>query len=370
MSFFGDANLIFPSGDNDINSWADYCELFCVLSENKSQTIEELKDRLLDQYTMDYEDARNALRLTTTTTGRFIVSAMDILPFGETEQALDQENDFPDVNEGQRGNDSMMEDEIKSEFLFLFRFLEGRIALFGDSYPFRIDIKQNRISIDINSLTNSQKLYIALFLSANLRIYNSGIRNQLGHIFERLTLYPFKKMIAGHSRIEFFGAGAGHGVTPLFNGSFANRVDVLANALHCDTTTNFKKNIHDYTHSGDGGLDWVAWVPFQDDKSKMPVFFAQCACGNDWIDKEWDAHEDKWTRLLQLEDSYLTFHFVTKSFRKQDGDWYKPGVIFKLVLVDRARILSSIKDEDLEPAINLYEDLLNEAFQLNLSPLD
>ena len=372
MSFFANANFTFPNDNNDINSWADYCEFFCIISENKSRSLEELKDRLLDQHQKDYLKARNSIRLTSSKTGRFIISSMDIREDFEPENIDEdeKESDFVDVNEIQQSNDGSLEDDINNEFLFLFRFIESRRNLFGDSYPFDVQIKNNRFSLSKSPISDKQNIYIALLLSSILRIYTPSIRNKLGHLFEELSVLPFKKMIAANSKIEFFGAGKKSEEETFFYGSFLQRVEKLADTLKSDTTSLFKQNKHDYTHSGDGGLDWVAWVPFSDEISKMPVFFGQCACGDDWIDKEWDAHQDKWRNLIEFNDSYLLFHFVGKSFRKQDGNWYRPGDLYKIILVDRLRIITSLNEDDYEFVVPLYSDLIEEALKIQQSEND
>lgn len=373
MNYFNDVELIFPEGNNDLNTWADYCEFFCLASENKSRTIEDLKNQLLEQYQKDFDKARDAISLSRSRTGKFITDAF--LVEGEVASgdliADNKETDFEDVTEEQQSNESELEDEINSEFLFLFRFLESRTNLFKESYPFVVEIKSNKLLlIKSDQLINKQKIYIALLLSSILRVYKPGIRNKLGHLFEDLSEFPFKKLIPICSRIEFFGAGQQGTDESFFSGSFAKRVEKLASVLYTDTTMIFKENRHDYLHSGDGGLDWVAWAPFEDNISKIPVFLGQCACGDDWVDKEWDAHDDKWSNLIQLHNSYLLFHFIGKSYRKHNGDWFKPGDIYNLILVDRLRLITSLEIKDADSAMSIYNELVHEALALNFSDND
>jgi hypothetical protein len=373
MSYFSDVELIFPEGNNDLNTWADYCEFFCLASENKSRTIEDLKNQLLEQYQKDFRKARNAIALSRSRTGKFIADSM-ILEDAAAEDDIisgNSEIDFDDVTEDQKSDESQLEDEINGEFLFLFRFLESRTTLFNESYPYKIEIKANKLSlIESSQLIGKQKIYIALLLSSILRIYKPGIRNKLGHLFEDLTQFPFKKLIPTCSTIEFFGAGQKNTDESFFSGSFAKRVEKLASVLYTDTTTIFKENKHDYLHSGDGGLDWVAWAPFEDNISKIPVFLGQCACGDDWIDKEWDAHDDKWSNLIQLHNSYLLFHFIGKSYRKHNGDWFKPGDIYNIILIDRFRLITSLNLNEIDIAVNIYDGLVKEGLALNYSDSD
>jgi hypothetical protein len=367
MSYFQNLNLSFPDGDNDINSWADYCELMCLISDGKSITIDSLKDRLLDQFQRDFKKSKAAIGLSSSSTGKFIISTTAFFD-EESDNTLDSESlksDFDDIESSQRSNDGQLEDEISSEFLFLFRFLEGRQNFYDSSYPFQVERKENKLILK-TELTPRQRLYLAFLISSVLRIFSPAIRNTIGHLFEEATLYAFKSMIAREAQIGFFGSGNSQDAL-MFNGSFFNKVTQLANVLQTDTTTSFKQNSHDHEHNGDGGLDWVAWLPFSDGRSKIPVYFAQCACGNNWIDKEWDAHEDKWRNYIQLKDSYIVFHFVGKSFRKQDGEWYKPDQITKLVLIDRPRLLCSISESDIPHVSAIYDDLIDEAVNLVIS---
>ena len=145
----------------------------------------------------------------------------------------------------------------------------------------------------------------------------------------------------------------------------------MGTLIHTPVTNEFNANRHDHQHAGDGGLDWVAWYNFTDNLSRKPLFFGQCACGSDWVDKEMDAHEDKWNNNLQFYDKYLLYHFISKSFRRSDGEWLKPGEInHGIILIDRFRILDCFDNENIRIVLHSYQALLDEALNLNLSEVD
>ena len=152
---------------------------------------------------------------------------------------------------------------------------------------------------------------------------------------------------------------------------FYEKVEKLGRCLHTPLAPVFEHNPHDHQHTGDGGLDWIAWHAFADNRNRMPLFFGQCACGSDWVDKEFDAHEDKWNNNLHFQDKFLLYHFITKTFRKHDGDWYKPGKINKgVILIDRSRILSMLNEDEITAVLVLYTELVDEALTVNLSDVE
>lgn len=367
MSYFNLGEITFPSeSENDINTWADYCELFCVLSENKFQTIDQLQDRIIEDCDTEITKAAKRLSLSTTTTGKYILPL--IMP--EVKEEDDNDNE-PDESEVSREDepDAVYYDKLQGEFRFLFEFLKSRKALFGESYPFNIE--GNKICLIKEELSSKQRLYLALLLSAVLRIYSRGDMNRLGHVFEKLCGSIFKKLVPLNANIYPFGAGGENEQEAFFQGTFFNKVAKLSNCLQTALTTEFEENQHDHQHFGDGGLDWVAWYSFPDGCNRLPLFFGQCACGSDWVDKEFDAHEDKWVNNLQFHDKYLLYHFITKVFRKNDGAWYKPKELNRgIILLDRLRILDVLGNEEINECIALYTDLVDEAIEAKMSNIE
>lgn len=364
MSYFNLGEITFPAeSENDINTWADYCELFCLLSEDKFQTIDQLQDRIIEDCDTEIKKAAKRLSLSTTATGKYITPLIipeDPKEDDESDEGEESEEDEPDA---------IYYDKLQGEFRFLFEFLKSRKTLFGESYPFKIE--GNKISLLENELSGKRQLYVALMLSAVLRIYSRGDMNRLGHVFEKLCGSVFKKLVPPNANIYPFGAGGENEDEAFFQGTFFNKVTKLSNCIHTALTTEFEQNQHDHQYSGDGGLDWVAWYSFSDGCNRLPLFFGQCACGTDWIDKEFDAHEDKWVNNLQFHDKYLLYHFITKVFRKNDGAWYKPKELNRgIILLDRLRILDVLSIEEINECVGLYTDLINEAIEAKMSNIE
>ena len=219
MSYFDINKITFPAKEEkDINTWADYCELFCLLSENKFQTIDQLQDRLVEDCDTEIKKAAKRLSLSSTATGSYMANAL-IAEAAEEEDTRDEEEDegVGEQAEEDENPDAIFHDKVQGEFRYLFNFLKSRIVLFGNAYPFII--QQNKIQLVDTELTNAQRLYIALMLSAILRIYSNENMNTLGHVFEQLCEPVFRKLVPANASVYPFGAGGG-AEEPFFNGTF------------------------------------------------------------------------------------------------------------------------------------------------------
>lgn len=102
-------------------------------------------------------------------------------------------------------------------------------------------------------------------------------------------------------------------------------------------------------HTGDEGLDIVAWRHFPDGKAGKLVAFGQCAGGaRDWSSKltELDGRKfaQKWFRQ-QLVVEPLRFFFVPR--RIPGDDWSDTGIDGGIVF-DRCRIVACLRDMDRE----------------------
>jgi hypothetical protein len=99
-------------------------------------------------------------------------------------------------------------------------------------------------------------------------------------------------------------------------------------------------------HTGDDGLDIVAWRSFPDGKQGKLIAFGQCAAGaSDWQDKlaEMDARSfvKKWMRAPLLVDPVRLF-FIPR--RVSPGDWESAGIDGG-ILFDRCRIVACYRSD-------------------------
>ncbi|MBU1105389.1 MAG: hypothetical protein KKB51_01875 [Candidatus Riflebacteria bacterium] len=349
MVYINIANFRLPGENSEQNDWFDHIEFLCCISQDGSITESAVVDRFFDENI-------NCLQ----------TAAL----------ALGNEFDFPELSENYFDSSDLIEDEIIDPGMYdsplrdrvtdkirnLFTSLACRTRVYGDDYPF---ITTN-CSIKIrDNLTPVQRLYIALLFSSLLRLATRTGINCLGHLFEELCEPAFRRLTPAGASNFFFGSGSHRNFSDTITGSFFDKVTKLCSLLHLRPHPNFTRENAGRHNNGDGGLDWVGFFEFGDNQFSQPVFFGQCACGQDWVDKQFDAHQSKWKNYIHLCNAYLTYHFIPRNFRKDSLEWYNPLEIIDVVLIDRFRLLQLLNQEaDLNNKIeNLYRPLFDEIEQ-------
>lgn len=327
MGYLNYLNLSLPRLNSEPNYWADHVEFFCFIAQEGKISEKQLIDRLLD------ENSNNSLN-----------AVKDVLEEDEINELLETlsspEDPFEDeVIDGTNDN-SVFRDKISSKINSYFNLLKARQINFGEDYPFVVS--NNDISIKEN-LSSIQTLYIVLVCSSLLKLATRSGRNKMGHHFEELCGPVFKKLTPENTQNIFFGSGISENLVPSINGTFYDKVVTLCELLHVRPRTNFTRENAGIQNVGDGGLDWVGIFNFSDSQFSQPVFFGQCACGTDWIDKQFDCHLSKWKNYIEFNNGYLTYHFIPRSFRDESLNWYNPLDINDVVLIDRYRLISILK---------------------------
>ena len=343
MPYLDISKIELPKQETDYNVWADYIELLVMLHPDRKLSVEAIKDRLLDE---NDDNAKKALKQINPI-GRSIITP-DIDRIAE-----DQFEDDTDPEDEQR---------IKTAILGVVDYMKSRNSIVSNYYPFDID---NNYSISlIEELTNKNKVYIILLVSSLIRVITreGGFAYRITHRFEKLCEHPFNLLIPQQATKEFFGAGGltneiGEQTSKLLY----SKVNALSKNLRLNLNSEFTTTSAGINNVGDGGLDWVAWVSFADNLNMLPMYFAQCACGNDWEDKLFDVNINKWRNFIQFKNDFQLFHFIPKSFRELNNKWFNPTHLHSAAIIDRFRIIELLeKSEKENDVVALYEDLLTE----------
>jgi hypothetical protein len=103
----------------------------------------------------------------------------------------------------------------------------------------------------------------------------------------------------------------GFGSNSKFTGSASEKIIALAQEINIDIRGRVINQISKY-NSKEEGLDVVGWIPFKDNNPNTFVILGQCACGQNWINKQ---NETK--RYDRFYDSYI-LPFVHALFLPQD----------------------------------------------------
>lgn len=372
---FDENRLKWPA-NGDINAWADFVETLCILNIDGVMSIEDFTEWLTDDPLKTTVEILSAVNFNEDFLAPLyiapnvhVATANQINPnddgdFDNEEEEEDEEGfDGIDVENGRK-------ESVRSRLISLFNFLKARKAYFGNYYPFEVSEVDLTISVfSVAEQTSLQKVYQILLFSSEMQLYSKADIHQLGHMFEAFCARPFGQLLPGIAEKRFFGAGAGTILAADYAGNLRARLEALAIDLCCKTKS-IIDDPDEISKSGDAGLDWVGWVSFEDECNRQPIYFGQCACGTDWVDKQHETSPSHWNNFIDINQPLQCFHFMPRSFRRNSLAWFRETkIIYGLGLIDRYRLLRLIsleRNEDIEEIILPYDALLTEANNFEL----
>lgn len=286
---------------NDQNKWADYIELLCLLSTSGKINADELKNRLSDQ------------------------------AVGNAAGAL-KEQDNTEVNQ----EIETAEDKLDAKIRERFEFISQRAIQFGDKYPFTFDPRT--ITLNSKQITDDiYQPYLFYLLASNLDYSREELHN-LTNVFEQLSLSVSATMFKQQFKTLHFGTARPAGSE--FQGNGLERLTQLANQLHLNLRTDIDNNAAISNTHGDFGIDIVCYQEWGDNQSNAGLIFIQCGCGQDWVDKQLEAHSINQEKYFQFRNKPATALFIPHSFRDALNKWAYPTSLSDIIIIDRWRLLN------------------------------
>jgi len=268
---------------------------------------------------------------------------------------------FYDDNKIERKGDESSEtnDNWETRISNWFMILNIRKELFKEFYPFDIDIKNN-IILKSNT-TNNHKLYIFLLLNSNQR-YISKDKNLLTSDFEEVSLIALKNYLTNSALSYRFGKSMLG--SDRYEGKLSKKIDLFAKDLKYKTK--YDEDDLDESNNGDGGLDLVSWIPFQNDENQnnMQVVLSQCATGKEWFKKQYET--DKVTsNLIDFKTKVNSAIFIPYDGRRLDRKFTEQKEILSDIwLFDRIRILNLLdKDKGNILELESFEKIVNKVIE-------
>ncbi len=359
-----DVNRLNWPARGDINAWADFVETLCIFNKDTVLSLEDFADFLTDDASKKSKDILSAINFNENFLAPLSVATTPFKTFltlkKDEEDEEDREDDFSGEDEYNKAKE-----DIRSRLITLFNFLQARKEYFKEFYPFEVSPKETIISyINRENQTMLHKLYQVLLFSSEMNLYTPGDINRIGHLFESLCKRPFYQLVPAIAEKRFFGAGGGVIIRSDYLGDLKHKIQALAGDLYINTNPDID-DPDELGSTGDAGLDWVAWVGFEDESTHQPVYFGQCACGANWVDKQHETALSRWRNFLLLNQSVQCFHFMPRSFRRTSLEWFrKTAIVHELTLIDRFRLLKMFSledDEIITEALAPYNDLLEES---------
>lgn len=236
--------------------------------------------------------------------------------------ALSAPEDEIDINGTEAGDDAVL-NKLSGA---LVENSERNTVFSG--YPFTIN--KNSLCCK-NVLTGKEAYYVFLLLANRLNMQTEKIQGgqNATDLFERLCRYVISEYLGGHCKSEVLGT------------SGSNDFDIKVNDIlrKMDFPGCYKKPYGGTGKEKDGGIDIIAWIPFEDRKDSLLIALGQCKTGSNW---------ERFLKKNEFFSKYTTytpyvnpiyFFFVTEDFGeyKWEERSKDAGVLF-----DRRRILEFI----------------------------
>jgi len=335
-------NIYATPSASSINDWCDYLELLCWVNENRELSVGDAEDAISDDGIG--QDGLEGVLDSTSLIDEILGDQDDLVAFGEESQ------DDPEDNIG--SEKPRLEDLFSTRLLDVFINMSYRNDHFEEMYPFDVDLDAMKIKLRSQSL--QRKFYLMMNVSASLK-YALKYMPSLTGIFEIVGKKLIQNILpSNNSVVEIYGKNVSQTPTP-FNGTEFNKLQALGSSLNVALKPNANLNYISKYSTGDNGLDIVGYVDFGDGAPGNEIIFAQCACGRDWIDKQFEVSCVRWDNYLDFVNNPTPYIIIPRVFRDADNEWENPLKLYGTVPIDRYRILTSLNEEQMTELFEHYE---------------
>jgi hypothetical protein len=214
--------------------------------------------------------------------------------------------------------------------------LRARAEFYGPAYPFTI--ANDRLDIQTARLDANRLAYAFLLAASSLSAFARADRHLLTGGFERASRHVLAALLPHYSTVSVFGTASAGGER-YNHGRLIDRLDALATDLVTQVTLEGRRlaNNGKERSSGDGGLDLIGWPDLIGPRKRLPVYFGQCACGDDWHVKPYEVIAATWDHRLEPVSPIVPVTFIPYAYRTTDHDWPDLFAVIPTVLIDRPR---------------------------------
>ncbi len=301
-----------PSESHDnIIYYADYIELVCLVT-NDFVSQADIKDRLYDE--------------------------------GEAFSVQDNvDGEIGDV-------EAQINDKAESFVNTCFSYLQLRVDVYKETYPFCVDDHQGVKLIGKDKLSNKQKLYIYLLISSNLNIF-SKLMHSITAEFEFLSENVLKNYLPSNAKVYGFGSNSA------FTGNAQKKMRDLANILNVDTDDRIINQVSPH-NSKEEGLDLVGYIPFKDENPNTIIIFGQCACGKNWFGKQNESR--RYERFYKPYLNPFTFAlFSPRDYTNKDHRFCSDKDLTEGQLLFERRRLLELSDDNIIASLDKSRQIVD-----------
>lgn len=300
----------------DLHLWADYVEIQCIADPDHFIVYADAFDELNYQ-----EEGLGGL-------------------FAQPDEVL--------ISDDTPGDNLSLSqsDQIELRRTDVAQVIAARFSLFKDFYPFE---SQNKSIMRLKSdLSPIHQIYINQLIASNLSyLREKSLESQYTTYFERLSIFLLRILFPEPFNMKPTGTTPPDGFV-CYDGNYGEKMRQIASDIHAELC--LKEN-ELRKHSGDGGLDGIAWYDFGDNASHLPVILMQAGCTaieKEMVTKSQLISAHSWANKFKHLQA-LSFMFTPQCYRDSLGNWVMPSDLGS-VLIDRYRAIHLLNRPDFFPA--------------------
>jgi hypothetical protein len=233
-------------------------------------------------------------------------------------------------------------DKWQGEAEEVWALLRARADFYGEGYPFAVG--SDVLEIQTMPLDDQRLTYVFLLAAASLSGFADTDRHLLTGGFERASRHAMAGLLPDGSTVSVFGT-AGREGERYGQGKLIDRLEKLADDMATRLTLEGQKHGANSADriSGDGGLDLVGWPDLIGPRKRLPVYFGQCACGDEWKSKPLEVAAITWDHRLEPVSQIVSVTLIPYAHRGEDNDWLDLFSVIPTVLIDRPRWLDLVR---------------------------
>ncbi|WP_312805828.1 hypothetical protein [Atlantibacter hermannii] len=241
-----------------------------------------------------------------------------------------------------RESDAEIRDSLERNIDFIWGQLEYRESSLNEFYPYFIHGDELYM---LNSLTDCQKIYCFLTCCSRLRSFSAfgSINLVWAKYFTNLCKEAVKALAPASPRasVRIFDVGSPDRYS-YYGTDLRLALPVLGKDLGvigCNDA-NCKQ-----TSSGDGGFDLIVNYGFDDNITSNFAILGQCgAQETEWPSKTLESNSIHLRHYFQTNFDFPSVMFTPVFYRQANGRWVNERHTNGVLLLDRQRILTLIKD--------------------------
>ncbi len=224
----------------------------------------------------------------------------------------------------------------------VWALLRNRGSFYETVYPF--ELAEDVLELRTVALDEARLAYAFLLAAANLAAFANTDRHLLAGGFERASCHAVAGLLPPTSTVSIFGTSSRSGER-YSQAKLIDRLETLADDLATQLTLEGRSHGRNAPPriSGDGGLDLIGWPEIIGPRKRLPVYFGQCACGDDWHLKAYEVASLTWDHRLEPVSPIVPVTLIPYAYRSQDDSWLDLFSVIPTVLIDRPRWLDLVQ---------------------------